>query len=184
MAATRSSSSSSSSRRTIKGTEPADDEDTQKDTQKSSQKDDRKEARDRDAQADQNVEDAEAREDREKRLEAQEEGKGEAKEDKVTESSGDSKDVFERVRLDGKRQIHVDDTVIPFLPEGSPRIGHFAVVTDGDEEHEGKYGVIENAVAFDSKGWPTKVIFRTRDAASEAFEVDYENLREAEAGRR
>lgn len=78
--------------------------------------------------------------------------------------------------------VHVDDTTVVYLPEGSPRIGHFATVEKG--EHKGKYGVVVQAIAFNSKGWPTKVNFRTRDDDNELITVDYDALREAEAGRR
>lgn len=103
-----------------------------------------------------------------------------AKKSSTKKSSGDSKALYEQQL--GKNTIHVDSTTAVYLPEGSALIGHFADVVSG--EYQGKYGVVEKATAFDSKGWPTKVAFRTRDAANELLTVDYSDLRVSEAGKR
>lgn len=79
-------------------------------------------------------------------------------------------------------QIHVDSTTQPYLPEGSPNIGHFASVVKG--EHKGRYGVVERVASFGSDGWPKTVAFRTRDDDSEMLTVKYDDLEADRAGKR
>lgn len=94
--------------------------------------------------------------------------------------SKDDRKLFEKQY--GQSGIHVDSTVTPYLPEGSPVIGGFATVEKG--EHKGRYGVVEQVVAFDSKGWPVNVNFRTRDNDHSLLVVKYSDLKASEAGRR
>lgn len=108
------------------------------------------------------------------------EKKSTAKKSPAKKSSGDQKALYDEQL--GKRTIHVDSTTAVYLPEGSALIGHFADVTSGD--HKGLYGVVEKATAFDSKGWPTEVAFRSRDASNELITVKYSDLTLAEAGKR
>lgn len=60
--------------------------------------------------------------------------------------------------------------------------GHFATVVGG--EHEGRYGVLDMISLVDDDGNPLKGVMVCRDDSSERIEVDYQDLRRSQSGRR
>lgn len=68
------------------------------------------------------------------------------------------------------------------VSEDQAGIGRFGRVTKG--EHAGRYGVLEQAAGIDKDGFPTTVIFRTRDDNSERLVVNYDDIEPALAGGR
>jgi hypothetical protein len=93
-----------------------------------------------------------------------------------------SKRLFEKSANIGP-QVHIDGYTRPFLDQDNPAlVGHFARVTKG--EHSGRYGVVDQVAATDSNGWPTEVLFVTRDDDSAVLRVNYDDLEAARAGQR
>lgn len=60
--------------------------------------------------------------------------------------------------------------------------GHFGYVIRG--EHAGRYGVFEEVVERDEDGYPTEILFRTRDDRAEYLTVAYADVRPDRAGKR